>query len=113
MLEVAHDAPDKLWIRGGFPDSFLAADGGSSLGWRQNFIRTCLERDVPQLGPRIPAETLRRFRVMLAHTQGGLLNAASLARGLDVDGNFLYLRPLPQGHGSLRYVRTGFRSGLG
>jgi len=45
-----------------------------------------LERDVPQLGPRIPAETLRRFRVMLAHTQGGLLNAASLARGLDVDG---------------------------
>jgi predicted AAA+ superfamily ATPase len=86
VLEVARDAHDKLWIRGGFPDSFLAADDGRSLAWRQNFIRTYLERDVPQLGPRIPAETLRRFWMMLAHTQGGLLNAASLARGLAVDG---------------------------
>ena len=86
VLEVARDVHDKLWIRGGFPDSFLAADDGRSLAWRQNFIRTYLERDVPQLGPRIPAETLRRFWTMLAHTQGGLLNAASLARGLAVDG---------------------------
>lgn len=86
VLEVARDVHDKLWIRGGFPDSFLAADDGRSLAWRQNFIRTYLERDVPQLGPRIPAETLRRFWMMLAHTQGGLLNAASLARGLAVDG---------------------------
>ncbi len=86
VLEVDKEDIDKLWARGGFPDSFLARDDGRSLRWRQNFVRTYLERDVPQLGPRIPAETLRRFWVMLAHTQGGLLNAASLARGLDVDG---------------------------
>lgn len=86
VLEPAAGDRDRLWIRGGFPDSFLAADDASSLAWRENFIRTYLERDVPQLGPRIPAETLRRFWVMLAHTQGGLLNAAALARGLAVDG---------------------------
>jgi uncharacterized protein len=84
VLEI--EARDKLWVRGGFPDSFLASTEARSLGWRENFIRTYLERDVPQLGPRIPAETLRRFWVMLAHTQGGLLNAAALARGLGVDG---------------------------
>ncbi len=86
VSEVASNAQDQLWIRGGFPESLLQKDDGKSLTWRQNFIRTYLERDVPQLGPRIPAETLRRFWVMLAHTQGGLLNAASLARGLDLDG---------------------------
>lgn len=86
VLEVAADKHDDLWIRGGFPDSYLAGGNVTSISWRQNFIRTYLERDVPQLGPRIAAETLRRFWVMLAHTQGGLLNAASLARGLDVDG---------------------------
>ena len=86
ILEVPSNDHDKLWVRGGFPDSFLAANDGRSMDWRENFIRTYLERDVPQLGPRIPAETLRRFWVMLAHTQGGLLNAAALARGLGVDG---------------------------
>ena len=85
-LEVDAAEHDTLWVRGGFPDSFLARDDGRSLAWRENFIRTYLERDVPQLGPRIPAETLRRFWVMLAHTQGGVLNAATLARGLGVDG---------------------------
>lgn len=84
-LEVGESHLDALWVRGGFPDSFLAADDDRSLTWRENFIRTYLERDVPQFGPRIPAETLRRFWVMLAHTQGGLLNAAALARGLGVD----------------------------
>lgn len=86
VLEVDASDRDRLWVRGGFPDSFLASNDGRSLVWRENFIRTYLERDVPQLGPRIPAETLRRFWVMLAHTQGGLLNAATLARGLGVDG---------------------------
>jgi len=86
VLEIDVDKRDDLWIRGGFPDSYLAAKDATSIGWRQNFIRTYLERDVPQLGPRIAAETLRRFWVMLAHTQGGLHNAASLARGLGVDG---------------------------
>ena len=84
-LEVGGTDLDALWVRGGFPDSFLAADDDRSLTWRENFIRTYLERDVPQFGPRIPAETLRRFWIMLAHTQGGILNAAALARGLGVD----------------------------
>jgi hypothetical protein len=86
VAEVGASNQDALWVRGGFPDSFLAVDDGRSLTWRENFIRTYLERDVPQFGPRIPAETLRRFWVMLAHTQGGTLNAAALARGLGVDG---------------------------
>jgi len=77
---------EKLWVRGGFPDSFLAPDDATSTIWRENFLRTYLERDVPLLGPRIPAETLRRFWTMLAHAQGGLLNAAEFARALAVDG---------------------------
>jgi hypothetical protein len=88
-LDVGEVAPrdlETLWARGGFPDSFLAPDDRASLLWRENFVRTYLERDIPQLGPRIPAETLRRFWMMLAHTQGGLLNAAEFARALAIDG---------------------------
>lgn len=85
-LEVGAEALEGLWLRGGFPDSFLAPDDRASLRWRQDFIRTYLERDIPQLGPRIAAETLRRFWTMLAHRQSGLLNAAELARSLGVDG---------------------------
>ena len=86
VLEVGESHHDALWVRGGFPDSFLAADDLRSFTWREHFIRTYLERDVPQFGPRIPAETLRRFWVMLGHTQGGIFNAAALARGLGVNG---------------------------
>jgi predicted AAA+ superfamily ATPase len=86
ITEVGEGQLDQLWIRGGFPDSFLAKDEAISLRWRQDFIRTYLERDIPQLGPRIPAETLRRLWTMFAHHQGGLLNAAQLARGLGVSG---------------------------
>lgn len=75
---------DRLWIRGGFPDSFLAKTDDASLRWRLNFISTYLERDVPQLGPRIPAVMLRRLWTMLAHSQGGQLNIAKLASNLDV-----------------------------
>lgn len=75
-----------LWNRGGFPDSFLQQNDEDSFEWRQNFISTYLERDIPQLGPRIPATTLRRFWTMLAHNQGQNFNAASFARGLDVKG---------------------------
>jgi predicted AAA+ superfamily ATPase len=75
-----------LWIRGGFPESLLAASDQGSLDWRRDFIRTYLERDIPQLGPRIPAETLDRFWTMLAHNQGSVLNAAHLARNLEVAG---------------------------
>ena len=77
---------EQLWIRGGFPDSFLASSDQASSLWRQAFLRTYLERDIPQLGPRIPAETLRRFWTMLAHSQGSLINAAALGRSLGVSG---------------------------
>ncbi|MEY2683374.1 MAG: hypothetical protein RJA09_518, partial [Pseudomonadota bacterium] len=79
------NTPNTLWLRGGFPDSYTAATDTTSMRWRDNFIRTYLERDVPQFGPRIAAETLRRFWTMLAHHQGGLLNVAQLARNLGVD----------------------------
>ena len=88
-LEYAHDSLDKLntlWVRGGFPESLLSDSDKSSLDWRRDFIKTYLERDIPQLGPRIPAETLERFWTMLAHNQGSVLNAAHLARNLDVSG---------------------------
>ena len=85
-LEVSGDSLNQLWVRGGFPESFLATDDADSLAWREDFIRTYLEREVPQLGPRIPAQTLRRFWTMLAHNQAGLLNAARLASGLGVSG---------------------------
>lgn len=84
--EVDGARMDRLWIRGGFPASFLAANDRISLDWREDFIRTYLERDVPQFGSRIPAETLRRFWTMLAHHQAGMHNAATLAQGLGVDG---------------------------
>ncbi len=84
-LEVPASDQPRLWLRGGFPDSLLAVDDRASLLWRRDFIRTYLERDVPLLGPRIAAETLRRFWTMLAHQQSGLLNAANLARALGVD----------------------------
>ncbi len=84
--EVGADAMSALWLRGGFPDSFLAITDRASLIWREDFIRTYLERDIPSFGLRIPAETLRRFWTMLAHEQGGLLNAAKLAGNLGVSG---------------------------
>lgn len=86
ITEVGMCELDRLWVRGGFPESFLAASDAISMRWREDFIRTYLEREIPQLGPRIPAETLRRLWTMFAHHQGGLLNAAQLARGLGVSG---------------------------
>ena len=74
----------RLWVRGGFPDSFLTGDDADSLAFRLNFIRTYLGRDVPQFGPRIPAQTLERLWTMLAHGQGTLLNASRLAAGLSI-----------------------------
>jgi uncharacterized protein len=84
-LEYPQDI-NSLWVRGGFPESLLANTDKNSLEWRRDFIKTYLERDIPQLGPRIPAETLERFWMMLAHHQGGILNSANLARNLDVSG---------------------------
>jgi len=111
-LEVGGGDVSKLWVRGGFPDSFLAVSDQSSMRWRQDFIRTYLERDVPLLGPRIPAELLRRFWTMLAHHQSGLLNAAEFARALGVDAktiatyvdllvDLLLVRRLPPWHANV------------
>lgn len=86
ILEIEKESIDQLWVRGGFPDSFLAKNDTQSMVWREDFIRTYLERDILDLGPRIPAETLHRFWTMLAHCQGGMINVAELARSLAVDG---------------------------
>ena len=80
------NAAQALWVRGGFPDSFLAETEVQSFEWRAAFIQTYLERDVPSLGPRVPAETLHRFWQMLGHNQGQMLNAAQLAAGLGISG---------------------------
>ncbi len=85
VLEAGELPSESLWVAGGFPESLLAPDSRQSLRWRQDFIRTYLERDIPQFGPRIAAEALRRFWVMLAHNQGGLLNTAQFSRNLGVD----------------------------
>ncbi len=85
-IPAIHEDFMRLWIRGGFPDSYLAESDGDSFAYRSHFIRTYLERDVPQLGPRIPAETLERLWTMLAHSQGGLLNAAKLGGSLSLTG---------------------------
>jgi predicted AAA+ superfamily ATPase len=84
VLELESSASDvmKLWVRGGFPDSYLAETDNRSFAWRKDFVRSYLEREIPQLGPRIPAETLQSLWTMLAHNQGGLLNASRLATAL-------------------------------
>lgn len=82
-LEVGRD-PNRSWVRGGFPDSITAATDDISLRWRASFIRTYLERDLPQAGLRAPAETLRRLWTMLSHWQGAPFNATTLAGSLGV-----------------------------
>jgi predicted AAA+ superfamily ATPase len=87
LWEVGVGRKTSLWIRGGFPRSFLAADDRDSMAWREDFIRTFLERDIPQFGITIPAETLRRCWTMLAHYHGQVWNAAQLARSLGTSEN--------------------------
>ena len=83
-IEDARTARERLWLRGGFPDSYLADSDRDSLALRKDFIRTYLERDVPMFGPPIPATTLERLWTMLAHRQGTTLNASEIARALEV-----------------------------
>jgi len=101
------------WVRGGFPDSYLAKNDEDSYAYRRNFIRTYLERDVPQFGPRVPAATLERLWVMLAHSQGQLLNASMLAKSLslsaptissyiDLLSDLLLVRRLPPFHANVK-----------
>jgi predicted AAA+ superfamily ATPase len=112
VQETGEALTDNLWLRGGFPESLTAPSDARSLRWRQNFIRTYLERDIPQFGPRIAADTLRRFWTMLAHHQGGLLNVTQLARNMGVDVKtaqsyidllcaLLLVRRLPPWHANL------------
>ena len=82
LAELGTSERDRLLVRGGFPRSYLAADDTASMAWRQDFLRTFLERDIPQLGITIPAETLRRFWTMVAHYHGQTWNAAQFARSL-------------------------------
>jgi hypothetical protein len=104
--EVGLGAVDRLWLRGGFPRSFLSATDGDSFEWRRGFVRTFLERDIPALGLQIPAATVYRFWQMLAHYHGQIWNGAELARAfgvsatavrryLDVLAGTLVVRTLP------------------
>jgi predicted AAA+ superfamily ATPase len=87
LWEVGVQHRDRLWIRGGLPRAFLADSETDSMQWRENFIRTFLERDIPQLGITIAAETLRRFWTMVAHYHGQVWNAAEFARALGTAEN--------------------------
>ena len=119
LAEVGAELQEQLWARGGFPRSFLAVDEAASTGWRQDFIRTFLERDVPQLGIRVPAETLRRFWTMVAHYHAQVWNAAEIGRSLgfgemtarrylDILAGAFVVRVLPPWHENLakRQIRS-------
>src|SRR5665647_2549590 len=117
--DASGTALNSLWVRGGFPLSWLAQGDEQSLRWREAFIATYLERDIPALGPRMPATTLRRLWTMLAHVQGGLLNQSQLAASLAASGqtvsryidilcDLMLVRRLPAWHGNVgkRLVRA-------
>lgn len=87
ITEVGTDQAESLWLRGGFPDSLLSKDDAKSFIWRTHFTQSFLERDIPQLGIRIPAQTLRRFWTMVAHLHGQIWNAATFARALGTKEN--------------------------
>lgn len=108
-LELPPELWTTAWQRGGFPDSLTARSDATSLQWRRNFIRTYLERELSQFAPRMAAETLRRVWTMLAHLHGSTVNAAQLARNLELDtrtinsyldllSDLLLLRKLPPWH---------------
>ncbi|MCG8457081.1 MAG: ATP-binding protein, partial [Holophagales bacterium] len=84
LEEAGTEHADRLWIRGGFPRSFLGRDEADSFRWRRDFVRTFLERDLPLLGSQVPAGTIGRFWTMLAHRHGDLWNASELARSFGV-----------------------------
>ncbi|WP_396267109.1 ATP-binding protein [Ideonella sp.] len=111
-LELPQAEQTALWLRGGFPNSLLASSDAKSLTWRQNLISTYLERELPSYGARIPAQTLRRLWTMLAHLQGGLLDASQLAKSLMIDAktvhryldmltDLMLMRKLPPWHSNL------------
>lgn len=112
LTELPAEQQNRLWLRGGFPNSLLASADSKSLDWRQHLISTYLERELPSYGARLPAQTLRRLWTMLAHLQGGLLDASQLAKGLVMDtktvhryldmlGDLMLLRKLQPWHSNL------------
>ena len=123
-IEIFTDQPsaadlNALWVRGGFPMSWLAPSDADSMTWREVFMATYLEKDIPALGPRIPATTLRRLWTMLAHHQGELLDLSKLAAALAISGqtvsryidllcDLMLVRRLPAWHGNVgkRLVRS-------
>lgn len=84
LTEVGSTRLERLWLRGGFPRAFLARSEAETRRWREEFIRTFLERDIPQLGLRLPAAALRRFWTMIAHYHGQTWNASELGRAFGV-----------------------------
>ena len=83
-IDTSPDSLNNLWLRGGFPDSFLATAEDESVAWRETFISTFLQRDIPAFGIRVPATTLKRFWTMLAHCHGQIWNSSKIAAGLGV-----------------------------
>ncbi|MDQ8154057.1 MAG: ATP-binding protein [Gemmatimonadota bacterium] len=117
--EVGSDRLGRRWLRGGFPRAFLARSEGESVRWREEFVRTFLERDIPQFGLNIPAPALRRFWSMLAHYHAQTWNGSELARAfgvahttvqryLDLLTNTLMVRQLQPWHANLskRQIRS-------
>jgi len=113
VRELGVTAMNRHWLRGGFPLSFLARTNQDSVSWRKNFIQTFLERDLVQLGVRVPATTMFRFWTMLAHSHGQIWNASQVARSLgmseasarryvDVLSGFFMVRQLPPFHANLK-----------
>ena len=113
LNETGADTWRTLWHRGGFPRSFLAPNDEASFTWRESFIRTFLERDIPQFGITVPAETLRRFWTMIAHYHGQVWNGAEFARALgsseptarrylDILSGAFMVRVLPPWHENLK-----------
>lgn len=109
LSEIGFRQQEKLWLRGGFPLSFLAKSNGDSVAWRENFIRTFLEGDLPQMGFNLPAALLRRFWTMLAHCHGQVWNGSEIGtsigsshttvrRYLDLLSQALVIRQLPPWH---------------
>lgn len=113
MAETGLEAQQRHWLRGGFPRSFLAEDEHASFRWRQEFVQTFLERDVPQLGFAVPSLTMHRFWSMVAHYHGQIWNAAEPARSLgigetsvrrylDLLSDLFMVRQLPAWHANLK-----------
>jgi predicted AAA+ superfamily ATPase len=113
LNETGYDGIRQLWLRGGFPESYLAETDENSFNWREAFIRTYLEMQIPQLGIKVPAMQLRRFWTMIAHYHGHLWNAAQIAgslgisaptvqKYLDILTDTFIVRPLPPYHANIK-----------